>query len=141
MNQQITQKIALDSCVVINIIKEPTCIKKIQKALKGKSIQIILCDVVLNEVHRIIKYSHKKIIEKISASLKRKISIVSIGQQEKIQAIQLSNQFHICHNGDNKILAMCAIKNYILVTSDKMLTQTSKFIGVPVFHPFHIGGI
>ena len=141
MNQQTIQKIALDSCVVIDLIEKPTFARRVRKALKGKSVEIVLCDIVLDEVRKVRGFSHQKIISKISEGLKRKISIVSVSEQEKIQAKQISSQFQICHNGDNKILAICQIKDYILVTFDRMLRQASKFVGIAVFHPLCVGGI
>jgi predicted nucleic acid-binding protein len=141
MNQQVIQKIALDSCVVIDLIEKPTFARRVQKALKGKSVQIVLCDVVLNEVQKVRGYSHQKIVSKISEGLKRSISIVSVNDEEKIQAKQISDQFQICHNGDNKILAICQMKNYILVTFDRMLRKASEFVGIAVFHPLCVGGI
>ena len=65
MNQQTIQKIALDSCVVIDLIEKPTFARRVRKDLKGKSIQIVLCDIVLNEVQRLRGFSHQKIISKI----------------------------------------------------------------------------
>ncbi len=141
MNQQTIQKIALDSCVVIDLIEKPTFARRVRKSLKGKSIQIVLCDIVLDEVQRVRGYSHKKIISKISEVLKRPISIVSVNDDEKSYAKEISNQFQICHNGDNKILAICQMKNFILVTFDRMLRKASEFVGIAVFHPLCEGGI
>jgi len=140
MNQQTIQKIALDSCVVIDLIEKPTFARRVRKSLKGKSIQIILCDIVLDEVQRVRGYSHKKIVTKISKVLKRPISIVSVNDDEKSYAKEISNQFQICHNGDNKILAICQMKNFILVTFDRMLRKASEFVGIAVFHPLCVGG-
>ena len=141
MNQQVIQKIALDSCVVIDLIEKPIFARRVRKALKGKSVQIILCDVVLEEVKRVRGFPQYEILSKISELLKRPVSIVQVSEEEKVQAKQITNQFQICHNGDNKILAICQIKDYILVTFDKMLRQASKFVGIAVFHPLCVGGI
>ena len=46
-----TQNIALDSCVVIDILEKPKVASKIKASLRGKSVKIILCDVVLGEVN------------------------------------------------------------------------------------------
>ena len=141
MNQQTIQNIALDSCVVIDLIEKPTFARRVRNALKGKSIKIVLCDVVLNEVQRVRGYSHNKTVKEISERLRRKISIVSVSEEEKVQAKQISDQFKICHNGDNKILAVCQTKNFVLVTFDRMLRKASEFVGIAVFHPLCVGGI
>ena len=141
MNQQTIQKIALDSCVVIDLIEKPTFARKVRQALKGKSIEIVLCDVVLNEVQRVRGFSRYKTLAKISEVLNREVSIVQVSDEEKLQAKNISDQFQICHHGDNKILALCQIKDYILVTFDKMLRKASEFVGIAVFHPLGLGGI
>ena len=78
---------------LIDLIEKPTFARRVRKALAGKSIQVILCDVVLNEVQRVRGFSYKKIIAKISEQLNRKIAIVPVSEQEKLEAkkIQLVN--------------------------------------------------
>ena len=142
MNQiQQTQKIALDSCVVIDIMEKPGVASKLKARLRGKSIKIILCDVVLGEVRRVRGYLPEKVISKVSTLLGRKVEL-SVSDEESISnANQISNQFQICHNGDNKILSLCQAKDFVLVTFDRMLLKASQFIGVAAFHPSMVGGI
>ena len=42
-----TQNIALDSCVVIDLMEKPKVASGMKARLRGKSVKIILCDVVL----------------------------------------------------------------------------------------------
>lgn len=139
MNQ--IQSIALDSCVVIDIIEKPKVASKLKARLRGKSIKIILCDVVLDEVRRVRGYLPEKVIAKISALLGRKIELSEIDEENISNANQITNQFQICHNGDNKILSLCQAKDFVLVTFDRMLLKASQFIGVTAFHPSMVGGI
>jgi predicted nucleic acid-binding protein len=139
MNQ--IQNIALDSCVVIDIMEKPKVASGLKASLRGKSVKIILCDVVLGEVKRVRGYLPEKIIAKLSYLLGRKIVIASVNQTEISNAIQITNQFQICHNGDNKILSLCQAKNFILVTFDRMLLKASSFLGIAAFHPSMVGGI
>jgi len=136
-----TQNIALDSCVVIDIIEKPGVAKNLKSKLRGKSVKIILCDVVLGEVKRVRGYLPEKVISKISSLLGRKIELSSSNEKSISDANQISNQFQICHNGDNKILSLCQAKDFVLVTFDKMLLKTSSFVGVAAFHPAMVGGI
>ena len=142
MNQiQQTQKIALDSCVVIDIMEKPGVASKLKARLRGKSIKIILCDVVLSEVRRVRGYLPEKVIAKVSTLLGRKVEL-SVSDEESISnANQITNQFQICHNGDNKILSLCQAKDFVLVTFDRMLLKASQFVGVAAFHPSMVGGI
>ena len=139
MNQ--TQNIALDSCVVIDIIEKPQVASKLKASLRGKSVKIILCDIVLGEVRRVRGYLPDKVIAKISKLLGRKIEITNSDKQSLDNANQISSQFQICHNGDNKILSLCQAKNFVLVTFDRMLLKTCQFVGVVAFHPMMAGGI
>ena len=139
MNQ--TQNIALDSCVVIDIMEKPKVASGLKARLRGKSVKIILCDVVLGEVKRVRGYLPEKIVAKLSLLLGRKIEIISINEDELSNASQITNQFQVCHNGDNKILSLCQAKDFVLVTFDRMLLKASQFIGVVAFHPSMVGGI
>ena len=139
MNQ--TQCIALDSCVVIDIMEKPKVASGLKARLRGKSVKIILCDVVLDEVKRVRGYLPEKVISRISSLLGRKIELSEINESDKTNASQITEQFQICHNGDNKILSLCQAKNFVLVTFDRMLLKASEFVGVAAFHPSMVGGI
>ena len=139
MNQ--TQSIALDSCVVIDIMEKPKVASGLKARLRGKSVKIILCDVVLDEVKRVRGYLPEKVIARLSSLLGRKIELSEINESDKTNASQITEQFQICHNGDNKILSLCQAKNFVLVTFDRMLLKASEFVGVAAFHPSMVGGI
>jgi len=141
MKQTQIQKIALDSCVVIDVIEKPKVAFGLKARLKGKTIKVVLCDVVLNEVSRVRGLSADTIISKISKLLNRTIEIVTVQQQQKDSAKQITNQFQICHNGDNKILSLCQAKDFVLVTFDRMLLKACSFVGVVAFHPSMVRGI
>jgi len=141
MKQTQIQKVALDSCVVIDVIEKPKVAFGLKARLKGKSIKVVLCDVVLNEVSRVRGLSKDKIISKISKLLNRTIEVITIPQQQKDNAKQITNQFQICHNGDNKILSLCQAKDFVLVTFDRMLLKACSFVGVVAFHPSMVRGI
>ncbi len=139
MNQ--TQSIALDSCVVIDIMEKPKVASGLKARLRGKSVKIILCDVVLDEVRRVRGYLPEKVISRISSLLGRKIELSEINKSDETNASQITEQFQICHNGDNKILSLCQAKDFVLVTFDRMLLKASEFVGVAAFHPSMVGGI
>ena len=139
MKQTQIQKIALDSCVVIDLIEKPQVAYGFKNSLKGKQIKVVLCDVVLNEVYYVRGYVASFVISKISKILGREIELSTMGDVATANAI--TNQFQICHNGDNKILSLCQARDYVLVTFDRMLLKTCQFIGVAAVHPFMAAGI
>lgn len=136
-----TQNIALDSCVVIDLMEKPKVASGMKARLRGKSVKIILCDVVLGEVRRVRGYLPDKIISKISKLLGRPIETTIVETSEISNAQQITNQFQICHNGDNKILSLCQGKDFVLISFDRMLLKSCQFIGVAAFHPSMVGGI
>jgi predicted nucleic acid-binding protein len=81
------------------------------------------------------------IVQKITRLLGKKVQLTAVTAKHQEDAIQLTEQFQICHNGDNKILSLCKAQNFILVTFDKMLLKASQFVGIAVFSPFTAGGI
>ena len=135
------QNVALDSCVVIDIMEKPKIASRLKANLRGKSIRIILCDVVLGEVQRVRGLLPEKVVAKVSQILGRKVEQTNIEPSDIIEASKLTSQFQICHNGDNKILSLCKSKDFVLVTFDRMLLKACQFVGVMAFHPFLTGGI
>jgi len=136
MNQN---KIALDSCVVIDVIEKPKVASKLKANLRGKSLKIVLCDIVLDEVYRVRGYVASFVISKVSKILGRDIELSAM--EDTSAANKITNQFQICHNGDNKIISLCQAKDFVLVTFDRMLLKASQFVGVAAFHPLMATGI
>jgi predicted nucleic acid-binding protein len=135
------QSVLLDSCVVIDIIEKPKVASRLKSNLRGKSVNIVLCDVVLDEVRHVRGLMPQVIVQKITQLLGKKVQLDIVTEEHKAQALQLTEQFQICHNGDNNILSLCKARDFILVTFDKMLLKASQFVGIAVFSPFTAGGI
>ena len=135
------QSIALDSCVVIDIIEKPKVASGFKANLRGKPVNIVLCDVVLDEVRKVRGLMPHTVVEKITKLIGKKVRLTAVTAEHEAEAQQLTEQFQICHNGDNKILSMCKARDFILVTFDRMLLKASQFVGIAVFSPFTAGGI
>ena len=102
-----TQNVVLDSCVVIDIIEKPPVASKLKASFRGKSISIILCDVVLDEVRRVRGILPQVTVQKIGTVLGRKVKLTATTLQDETDGAQLTEQFTICHNKDSKILNLC----------------------------------
>ena len=135
------QSIALDTCVVIDIIEKPKVASGLKARLRGKPVNIVLCDVVLDEVRKVRGLMPHTVVEKIAKLLGKKVLLTAVTAEHKAQAVKLTEQFQICHNGDNNILSLCKARDFILVTFDRMLLKASQFVGIAVFSPFTAGGI
>jgi len=86
-------------------------------------------------------YLPEIIVAKVSRLLGRTVELSASDAESVNNAKQITSQFQICHNGDNKILSLCKARDFILVTFDRMLLQASQFVGVTAFHPAMVGGI
>lgn len=135
MEQKAIQRIALDSCVVIEIIEKQGFAYKLKNSLKGKPVRLVLCDVVLNEVQRVRGFTAAEVISKISMLVGKKVETSSIDSEQKILADNITAQYQFCHRGDNLILALCQAKDFVLLTFDRMLLKACEFAGVIAFHP------
>lgn len=135
MEQKAIQKIALDSCVVIEIIEKQGFAYKLKNSLKGKPVRLVVCDVVLNEVQRVRGFTAAEVISKVSRLVGKKVETSSIDDEQKTLADSITAQYQFCHRGDNLILALCKAKDFVLLTFDRMLLKACEFTSVRAFHP------
>lgn len=135
------QTIALDSCVVISLMEDAGLGQRLKQSLRGKSIRIVLCDIVLSEVKRNLGYTKNFVIARLSKLLGKEIEVLETNNEEKSDAEKISSNYLECHRGDNIILAFCKLRDFILLTFDRALLRTCNFVGVVAFHPSETGGI
>ncbi len=115
--------------------------QRLKQSLRGKSIRIVLCDIVLSEVKRIRGYTKNFVIARLSKLLGKEIEVLETNNEEKSDAEKISSNYLECHRGDNIILAFCKLRDFILLTFDRALLRTCNFVGVVAFHPLETGGI
>ncbi len=139
--EQICQKVMLDSCVVIELIEKKRVADRLCAALKGKPVSIVLCDVVLKEICRVRGFTAAYVIGSIMKRIRKNVTVSQVSDEQRIIADSVTEQYQICHRGDNMILAICKASNFVLLTFDKMLLKTCEWVGVAAFHPFRAGGI
>ncbi len=135
------QMVALDSCVVIDLMENSGLSRRLRAGFRGKSVRIVLCDVVLGEVRRVRGFSSRVIIERVSRLLARPVQVSKITAEQDRSARMVTEQYQGCHKGDNQILSICRANDYVLVTFDRMLLKVSEWVGIAVFHPSRVGGI
>ena len=141
MQTQQIPKIALDSCVVINLIDRRVVGNRIRSKLKGKPTTLVLCDKVLQEVQRVRGLTADKIIWLVTKTLGRKPEVSYSTSDDVIKAQEISEKYLECHKGDNLILAICMARNYILLTFDRMFLKICDLVGVLAFNPVRGGKI
>jgi predicted nucleic acid-binding protein len=135
MKQKTVQKIALDSCVVIEIIQRRSFADRLRNYFFGKPVRLVLCDVVLREVQRIRGFGPYETISKISKLVGKKVETYTIDDQLKLQGKAISAQYMFCHRGDNLILAMCKAMDFVLLSFDRMFLKACELVGVRAISP------
>jgi predicted nucleic acid-binding protein len=133
--EQKTIQIALDSCVVIELIEKQGFAYKLKNSLRGKPVRLVVCDVVLSEVQRVRGFAASEVISKISGLVGKKVETISVDGEQKTFADSITAQYQFCHRGDNLILALCWAKDFVLLTFDRLLLKACEFVGVRAFHP------
>ena len=93
------QTVALDSCVVIGLMEDPGLPRRLRAGFRGKSIRIVLCDVVLGEVRRVRGLSARAVIEKVSRLLGRPVQVSNLTAEQDRSARMVTEQYRGCHEG------------------------------------------
>ncbi len=134
-------RIALDSCVVIDLIEKKGLAGRLRAQLRGKHACIVLCDVVLEEVRRVRGLDADYVVPRIARLVGRRVEVSPTDGSHRDAAESITSRYRLCHGGDNVILALCRMKSYVLLTFDRMLLTACGLAGVPAFRPDRAGGI
>ena len=135
------QTVVLDSCVVIDILEKPGVSEKLRAGFRGKSNQDSTVRRGAAGSNAREGFSAKHVVGRIERLLRRPVEVACLTEEQDAAARQVTEQYQICHNGDNQILSICKANDYVLVTFDRMLLKASEWIGIAVFHPSRMGGI
>jgi len=136
MQQQVLEmRIALDTCVIVGIIKSPTIARGVLKLFKGNHSRIVIQDVVLDESTRVLRIQKESILEKIQTILQKEIYIFSTTDQMKKDGQILEKKYGICHSPDSLILAAAKTCDWILLSLDRNLLRTADYEGIQAFNP------
>jgi len=137
---QFESMLALDSCVVIAIIKSPKIARKVIQIFRGNNSRVVLQDVVLKETSRILHISKEEIITKIGTILRKDVQVFATTDSMRSDAIRYENQYGICHNPDSEILAAAKAFSWTILTMDRKMKQTAEFEGILALNPVWMGG-
>ena len=132
--------LALDSCVVIETIKNPRFAKKVSGLFTGAHSRVVLQDVVLKESERILLMSKELVVKKIREILRKEVYVFATTNEMRQSATKMEKQYGICHNPDSIILAAAKTHSWTLLSIDKGVLRTAEFEGILAFNP-HRGGI
>jgi len=141
MEKKAVQRVALDSCVVIDLIEQRARAGKIRASLRGKPVRLVLCDVVLGEVQRVRGLGPADVVSRVSRIVGKGVEVSSADGGQRALADSVTAQYRFCHRGDSLILALCRARGFVLLTFDRMLLRACEFAGVAAFHPASAGGI
>lgn len=131
--------LALDSCVVIETIKNPKFANKVIRLFAGNYARIVLQDVVLKESERILQKPREFIIQKIRGILRKEVFVFATTDEMRHAATKMEKQYGMCHSPDSIILAAAKTHSWTLLSIDKGVLRTAEFEGILAFNP-HRGG-
>lgn len=140
LHQQLEVLLALDSCVLVEILKNSKMAKKVVRLFRGKHSRVVLQDVVFYEVEKILKIPREKILEKVANILHKEVYVFQTTDEIKSLAKRIEKQYGICHYPDSLILAASKIHSWALLTFDRDLLRAAEFEGTMAFNPSRLGG-
>ncbi len=139
---QVTQyeiMLALDSCVLIETLKNPKFAKKVTRLFLGNHSRIALQDVVLKESERILQKPKEFIVQRIRDILRKEVFVFATTDEMRQAATKMERQYGICHNPDSIILAAAKTHSWTLLSIDKGVLRTAEFEGILTFNPYRGG--
>jgi len=134
------QQVAFDTCTAINVFTRNGYAQNLRKKLRGKSLRIILCDMVIRELQK-KKYDANQVISKIQNKLGRSVHVGRMEKRHMIAGEQISTRFHTCHHGDNYIFAYCWTESIPLITDDRNFHRACNCLGVTAFFASEAGNL
>lgn len=140
LQQQFEVLLALDTCVLVEMLTNFKISQKILRLFRGKHSCIVLQDVVFAEAEKILRIPREKILEKVINILHKEVFIFSTTTEMKSVAKIIEKQYGICHHPDSLILAASKIHSWTLLTFDRNLLRAAEFEGTMAFNPVRLGG-
>ena len=134
-------KFVLDSCAIINIMKNRAVADLIKCHINIENCRVYLNSVALDEVYR-KGYDRKEVISKISEYLDTLVIVKEVTEENHIEAQRLEDDCSLIHHGDSAIAAFSMDNKSTLITYDKGLLKGCHIVGIPSFSPnMMIGGM
>ena len=133
--------VALDSCVVIDLIDKGGVAGRLRASLRGKSVRLVLCGTVLGEVKKVRGWTRSYVMSRVSELVGKRVEVLLDGDGQRDAAASITEQYRFCHEGDNRIVALCRARDMVLLTFDRALLKACECVGVAAFHPTRAGGI
>ena len=140
LSSQFETMLALDSCVLVGVLRSPKLARKILRLFNGNHSRIVLQDVVIKEAQKILHLSREEIIEKIHALLRKEVFVFATTDEIKAKSTKLENQYHVCHYPDSLILIAAKLFSWTIITLDRNMLRTADFEGILAFNLMRVRG-
>lgn len=139
LQAQFEVMLVLDSCTVIEVLKDWKFAKRVIRLFKGNHSRIALQDVVLKEAQKILKIPQEQIIEKIGFRLNKEVFVFSTSEQMRTYAKEIEKKYGICHFPDSIILAAARMFSWSIITLDRKMITTARCEDILAFNPIRLG--
>ena len=134
-------KFVLDTCAIINIMKNRAVADLIKCHIDTENCRVYLNSVALDEASR-KGYDRKEVISKISEYLDTLVIVKEVTDENHIEAKRLEDDCSLIHHGDSAIAAFSMDNKSTLITYDKGLLKGCYIVGIPTLSPnMMIGGM
>ena len=134
-------KLVLDSCAIINIMKNRAVADLIKCHIDIENSRVYLNSVALDEVAK-KGYDKKQVISKISEYLDTLVIVKEVTEENHNEAQRLEDDCSLIHHGDSAIAAFSKTHHSTLITYDKELLKGCQIVGIPTFNPnMTLGGM
>ena len=132
----IMNKTVLDTNVIIDVLEKPGVAETIRCGLRGKSIKLVVCEMVLHELKRVRAWSRQRVVDGLESAFGKKRILVSTSPADiKDKARLIRYKFELAHAGDDCILAQCQMYGWMLLTRDRKMRMIATVLGILAFSP------
>lgn len=129
-----TRGFVLDTCAVINIMKNRAFADLIKSHVDMENSPVYLNEIVLEEAQR-KGYTKKQIIAEIQNGLNTFVTIKEVSKDVHSKAVELEKECSLLHHGDSAIAAFSQDNCSTLITFDKALLKGCLISGIQAFSP------
>lgn len=140
LSSQFETFVALDSCVLIGMLRSPRIARKIIKMFRGGYTKFVLQDVVLIESSKVLKLSKEEIIVKVNDILRKEVCVFSTTDEMRTEGSIIEEKYGVCHFPDSIILVAAKKHSWTVLTLDRNMLRTASFEGILALNPIRVGG-
>ena len=132
--QKMKNGFVLDTCTIINIMKNRAVADLLKSHLEMENCPVYLNSIALEEAVQ-KGYSKKEIVKTIQNYLDTFVTVIEVTSEDHKEAEKLEQECSLIHHGDSAIAAFSQKNRSTLITFDKALLKGCLISGILAFSP------